>query len=82
MSVPWWIAAERKMEMDKTRVGELLDWLGHAAGFGQGDKSTRERIRQYPVVAVLNPGEGEELLEVTAMSWDHEYGVLRLELAE
>lgn len=69
-------------DMEKLRIGMLLD-LMHNLEMGVSSLEI-DRYKQYPVVAVLNPGAGpdEQLLEITKMTWDHNYGVLRLEITE
>lgn len=69
-------------DMEKLRIGMLLD-LMHNLERGVSSLEI-DRYKQYPVVAVLNPGDGpdEQILEVSTLRWDHQYGVLRLEIAE
>lgn len=42
------------------------------------------RAMDYSVVAVLNPNDGpdEVLLKVERVEWDHNLGVMRLEIGE
>jgi hypothetical protein len=67
-------------------VGTLDDLLDNTVGGKRyfQKEGQLEKLRKYPIVAVINPGEGpdEQLLRITAVTWDHEYGVLRFEVGE
>ncbi len=62
------------MDDGSKRVGELHDFIPPQT-FGT-------QRQMYPLVAVLNPGDGpdEQLLPITNLRWDDELGMLRLEV--